>query len=241
MARRRGGLAIAAAGAALLTVAGSAALPRVAAAGAALLTVSARAGAIGPAEARPRNVAILLFPGVQIIDYTGPWEVFGHAVRGGVPAFRIYSVAERREPLSTSMGMIVVPDFAMANAPSPDVLVVPGGHVPLESEATLEWIRTSARRAEIVFSVCTGAFLLSRAGLLDGLEATTFAGAIDALRRDAPRTRVVSGRRWVDNGKIITAGGLSAGLDGALHVVERVAGREAAVRAATVMEYDWRN
>jgi len=211
------------------------------AAGVALLTLSTLARAIGPAEARPRNLAILLFPGVQIIDYTGPWEVFGHAMRGGTPAFRIYSVAERREPLSTSMGMTVVPDFAMADAPSPDVLVVPGGNVPLGSEATLQWIKTSSRRAEIVFSVCNGAFLLSRAGLLDGLEATTFAGAIDALRRDAPKTRVVSGRRWVDNGKIITAAGLSAGLDGALHVVERVAGREAAARAAAVMEYDWRN
>ena len=211
------------------------------AAAAALLGAAMNARAIGPAEARPRNLAILLFPGVQIIDYTGPWEVFGHAVRGGSPAFRIYSVAERREPLSTSMGMTVVPDFAMADAPSPDVLVVPGGNVPLGSETTLQWIRASARRAEIVFSVCNGAFLLSRAGLLDGLEATTFAGAIDALRREAPKTRVVSGRRWVDNGKIITAAGLSAGLDGALHVVERVAGREAAVRAATVMEYDWRN
>jgi len=216
-------------------------LARAAAAVAAFLAVAMHAGAIGPAEARPRNLAILLFPGVQIIDYTGPWEVFGHAVRGGSPAFRIYSVAERREPLSTSMGMTVVPDFAMATAPSPDVLVVPGGSVPLGSEATLEWIRASARRAEIVFSVCNGAFLLQRAGLLEGLEATTFAGAIDALRREAPNTRVVSGRRWVDNGKIITAAGLSAGLDGALHVVERVAGRESAERAARVMEYEWRN
>lgn len=192
--------------------------------------------------ARPRNLAIFVFEGVQIIDYTGPWEVFGHAAVGNEPAFNIYTVAPQAGPITTAMGMSVNPKFTFANAPKPDVLVLPGGNVEphMDDPRVQAWIRETAKNAEIVLSVCNGAFYLGRAGLLDGLEATTFAGLIDELQKAAPKARVVRDRRFVDNGKIITSAGLSSGIDGALHVIERLLGKGTAQVAATSLEYDWR-
>jgi len=210
---------------------------------AALAVLAAHPGrAIAPKEGGSKNVAVLLFPGVQIIDYTGPWEVLGHASVNGQPAFRIYSVAETTSPIETAMGMTVIPSFSFARAPRPDVLVIPGGNVDgsLEKEAVIRWIQESARTAQVVLSVCNGAFFLARAGLLDGLEATTFAGMIDDLQAAAPKTKVVRDRRFVDNGKIVTAAGLSSGIDGALHVIEKLYGKGTAQVAAVGMEYDWR-
>lgn len=197
---------------------------------------------VGPAPARERNVAVLIFPGVQIIDYTGPWEVLGHATVDGQRAFHIYSVAAKAGPITTSMGMSVNPTYTFADAPKADVLVVPGGGVDsqLENAALIDWIRQSAKSAEVVLSVCNGAFFLARAGLLDGLEATTFAGMIDDLQSAAPRAKVVRDKRFVDNGKIVTAAGLSSGIDGALHVIEKLYGKGAAQVAAVGLEYDWR-
>jgi putative intracellular protease/amidase len=213
-------------------------------AGIVLLAVLAASTArgLGPGEAAPKNVAILLFPGVQIIDYTGPWEVLGHAWVNGHRAFRIYSVAETPAPIRTSMGMSVNPEFTYSNAPSADVLVIPGGGVDpqLDNAATIAWLKASAKKAEVVLSVCNGAFFLAKAGLLDGLEATTFAGMIDDLRAAAPRTKVVRDKRFVDNGRVVTAAGLSSGIDGALHVIEKLYGKGAAQMAAVGMEYDWR-
>jgi len=200
--------------------------------------------AIGPKDGAggAKNVAILLFPGVQIIDYTGPWEVLGHARIDGKPAFKIYSVAETASPFDTAMGMTVTPSYTFAKAPKPDILVLPGGNVDpqLSNEGIIRWIRESAKTAEVVLSVCNGAFFLAQAGLLDGLEATTFAGMIDDLQRSAPKTKVVRDKRFVDNGKIITSAGLSSGIDGALHVIEKLYGKGTAQLAAVGMEYDWR-
>jgi putative intracellular protease/amidase len=209
-----------------------------------ILLAALPALAIGPKEGTrgAKNVAILLFPGVQIIDYTGPWEVLGHARVDGKPAFKIYSVAETASPFDTAMGMTVIPSYTFAKAPKPDVLVLPGGNVDpqLSNEGVIRWIRESAKTAEVVLSVCNGAFFLAEAGLLDGLEATTFAGMIDDLQRSAPKTKVVRDKRFVDNGKIITSAGLSSGIDGALHVIEKLYGRGTAQVAAVGMEYDWR-
>jgi len=188
-----------------------------------------------------RDVAILLFEGVQIIDYTGPYEVFGHAWTSDGPAFRMYTVAEKPGPITTNMGMSVNPRYTFADAPKPDILILPGGGVPphLENPAVMAWVKESAKDAEVVLSVCNGAFFLAKAGLLDGLEATTFAGLIDELRTAAPKARIVEDQRWVDNGKIVTTAGLSSGIDGSLHVIEKLLGRGYAQRAALGMEYNW--
>lgn len=198
-----------------------------------------------PAKPAPkaRNLAIFVFEGVQIIDYTAPWEVFGHVYLGDhQPAFEIYSVAQKAGPITTSMGMSVNPKYTFENAPKIDVLVLPGGNVDshMDDPQVKRWVQETTKNAEIVLSVCNGAFFLGRAGLLDGLEATTFAGLLDELQKAAPKARVVRDRRFVDNGKIITSAGLSSGIDGALHVIERLFGKGDAQVAATALEYDWR-
>lgn len=189
----------------------------------------------------PRNLAILLFEGVQIIDYTGPYEVFGQAVTPDGPAFQIYTVAEKLGPITTAMGMSVNPRYTFADAPKPDVLVLPGGNVNahFDNPAVMRWIKDSSKDAEVVLSVCNGAFFLAKAGLLDGLEATTFAGLIDELRETAPKTKVVTDRRFVDNGKIVTSAGLSSGIEGSLHVIEKLLGKGYAQRVALGLEYNW--
>lgn len=188
--------------------------------------------------ARPvRKVAILIFDGVELLDFAGPGEVFA----AGGDGFEVYTVAARAEPI-TSQGFVrVTPEHTFATAPRPDVLVVPGGHVTplLNDEAALAWIAGVARDAELVLSVCNGAFILARAGLLDGLEATTHSGSLDALARMAPETTVLRDRRWVDNGKVITAAGVSAGIDAALHAVEKLIGPNTATGVARYMEYRW--
>jgi putative intracellular protease/amidase len=182
------------------------------------------------------NVAILIFEGVQIIDYTGPYEVLGSWHRRNV-----YTVAEKPDAITTNMGMRVVPNYTFENQPKPDIMIIPGGGVRkhLDNANVIKWVQDNARQARYVMSVCNGAFFLAKAGLLDGLEATTTAGLLDELRKLAPKTKVVSDKRFVDNGKIITAAGLSSGIDGALHLVEKLDGKGWAQAVAYGIEYNW--
>ena len=190
-----------------------------------------------PAAAAPagRRVAILVFDGVEIIDFTGPYEVFGAA------GFDVYTVGETKAVVTTAMGMQVVPKHSFADAPQPSVVVVPGGGVQQarRNAATLRWITEAGKGADETMSVCNGAFILASAGLLDGLTATTTFHLIRRLASEFPKTTVVSDRRFVDNGKIITTAGLSSGIDGALHVVEKLSGRGEAQAAALQIEYNW--
>ena len=182
------------------------------------------------------KVAILIFTGVEIIDYTGPYEMFGAA------DFDVYTVGETKAPVTTAMGMTVVPKYSFADAPQPDVLVVPGGGVRAarDNQALLKWVRDVTARVQHTMSVCNGAFILASAGLLDGLTATTTAPLIDQLGKEYPRIKVVHDRRFVDNGKIITAAGLSSGIDGALHVIAAMKGNGTAQQTALSEEYEWR-
>ncbi len=220
---------------------------------AALLIVSL-AGAFAPlshAQAtvteKPKlNIAILIFEGVQIIDYTGPYEVLAGGGRRNV-----YTVAEKADPIKTSGGMRVIPSYTFENQPKPDIIIVPGGGnaVPgpkaygvgaqINNQAVIKWIQDNAREVKYVMSVCNGAFLLAKAGLLDGLTATTFHGMLEELKTAAPKTRVVYDQRFVDNGKIITTAGLSSGIDGALHLIERLDGKGWAQMTAIRLEYNW--
>lgn len=193
---------------------------------------AARAAALGGPRLR---AAILLFDGVQIIDYTAPYEVFGQA------GFDTYTVSPDGEPITTAMDMRVTPHHSIDSAPIPDILLIPGGQVDgmLADEEVLRWIRDSAAEADHVLSVCTGAFLLAEAGLLDGATATTFHNSLADLARRYPAVRVVRGVRFVDNGKVVTSAGLSAGLDAAIHLVEEIQGRPAAQALADHLEYVW--
>ncbi len=190
-------------------------------------------------EPTVRDVAVLVYPGVELLDFAGPAEVFSAARAGDGRRFRVFTVAESTEPIVSQGFLTVVPEVALADCPAPDLIVVPGGSVPLSRPAVVEWVRTAGARAEVALSVCNGALLFARAGLLDGLEATTHHGSIQSLMLAAPTTQVDPARRFVDNGRVVTTAGVSAGIDGALHVVARLLGEDVAHEAARYMEYRW--
>jgi putative intracellular protease/amidase len=198
-----------------------------------------------PGAARPRqgetkrNVAILIFDGAELLDVTGPADVFVSTAAGA--AFRVYTVAASPKPIRAG-GLTLTPEFTFADAPKPDIVVLPGGRYQeaINHDPTMGWVKKASAEAEITLSVCTGAFILARAGLLDGLEANTHWFRLGELRKAAPQTRVLEKRRYVDNGKIITSAGVSAGIDAALHVVARLVGEPAArFTAEKALEYAW--
>ncbi|HEY4300714.1 MAG TPA: DJ-1/PfpI family protein [Candidatus Didemnitutus sp.] len=190
-----------------------------------------------------RTVGILVFDDVEVLDFAGPFEVF--AVTDSLndqALFQTTTMAENAGTVRARNGLKVVPEHTLESVPRLDVLVVPGGFGTrplLRRPALLEWIRQSARRAEVVVSICTGSLVLGAAGLLEGLGATTHHRAFAELRAAAPTARVEEGRRFVDNGAVVTAAGISAGIDVSLHLVARLAGREVARRTADYMEYRW--
>jgi putative intracellular protease/amidase/YHS domain-containing protein len=190
------------------------------------------------------SVAFLISNGAVVIDFCGPWEVFQDAMIPGreeMP-FRLYTVAETKKPIRTSGGMQIVPDYTIQNAPPPKVIVIPAQSEP--SPAVLEWIRKSSKTTDVTMSVCTGAFVLAKTGLLNGKSATTYHGAFGRFAMQFPNVQLKRGARFVENGNLATAGGLSSGIDLALHVVERYYGRDVARKAAYNMEYQgegWMN
>src|SRR5918993_259834 len=197
----------------------------------------------------PKTVGILIFPDVEILDFCGPFEVFASA---SLPAaiddgpetrlFEVFTVAERPEVITCRGGLLVQPNHTLDNHPPLDVVVIPGGYGTRreqENPVVRDWIARQRQTGAMTTSVCTGAFLLGAAGLLDGLRATTHWTTIEGLRGSLPATNVLAGVRVVDEGEIITSAGVSAGIDMALHVVRRLHGEEVARRTARDMEYDW--
>src|SRR6185369_16984739 len=216
-------------------------------AGSTAISVGARAAGIsaGQTTAIPRSKSVLQAPAgkipvaflmdadVTMIDFAGPWEVFQDAFE--TQRFSLFTVASAIRQLQTTgnvdgdgadmkmSGMRFTPDYTYDTAPQPKVVVIPaqaGGR----SADKLAWIRAVAGNADVIMSVCTGAFVLANTGLLDGLSATTHHGAFDSFERQFPKVKLVRGRRFIDNGKFITAGGLTSGIDAAIHVVERYFG-----------------
>ena len=179
-----------------------------------------------------------------MIDFAGPWEVFQDVNIPGQTdhPFRLYTVSESTSPIHTSGGMKIVPDYSFENAPAPKVIVIPAQSAP--SQATLEWIRKSTKTTDVTMSVCTGAFVLAKTGLLSGKAATTYHGAFGRFEMEFPDIALKRGARFVETGNLATAGGLSSGIDLALRVVERYYGREVAQKTAYDLEYQgqgWMN
>ena len=188
-----------------------------------------------------RNVAVLLFDEFDLLDFSGPYEVFCCANRGTCPrAFNLYTVAE--EPNPDHGGLSLAVHYSLDDCPQPDILVIPGGYGTrklVSNARIIDWIKRNAAGAELVLSVCTGALLLGKAGLLDGLEGTTHHNALDLLRKVSPRISVRDDCRLVDNGRVITSAGISSGIDMALHVVARLLGIDHALEVARHLEYVW--
>lgn len=194
------------------------------------------------------TVGIYLFDEVEVLDFAGPFEVFSTASRaysllhpGDPKPFQVITVAADASFVTARGGLRIQPSHTIANHPPIDVLVIPGGVVSrqLELPDVIEWIACKAPSSALTASVCTGAFLLAKAGLLDGKTATTHWEDIPDLRAMFPKVLVVQNQRWVDAGQIVTSGGISAGIDMSLYLVARLTSHELAARTAHQMEFDW--
>jgi transcriptional regulator GlxA family with amidase domain len=181
-------------------------------------------------------VAFVISDGAVVIDFTGPWEVFQdvHDAQGH-GFFNLYTVAETTKPVTASAGLKIVPDYTFQTAPSAKVIVIPAQNG--ESAGMLEWIRKSSKTADVTMSVCTGAYVLAKTGLLSGKAATTHHSAYSEFAMQFPDIQLKRGARFVEDGNLASSGGLSSGIDLALRVVERYYGRERAEQTADMMEY----
>jgi transcriptional regulator GlxA family with amidase domain len=190
-----------------------------------------------------RNVAILVFPDIEVLDFAGPFEVFNVARELIQPEpFIVYTVGITDGLIAGRGGFTVQPHYTLDTCPPPDLLIIPGGagtRPLIKDERVIAWIQSEAARVEILMSVCTGSLLLAQAGLLANKTATTHHGAFDLLAKLSPTTTVVTDQRFIDHGALITSGGISAGIDMALHVVERLLGAEGRGVVETEMEYGW--
>lgn len=193
------------------------------------------------------TVGLLLFDEVEVLDFAGPFEVFSTAARvrsaDYQESFRVLTLGKGQPTVRARGGLVVEVHHRLEDHPMVDVLVVPGGDVTgeLRDARVVRWIARTASTARVTASVCTGAFLLAAAGLLDGRRATTHWEDLEDLRRSFPKVRVLPGTRWIDEGDVITSAGISAGLDMSLHLVRRLAGARLAVATARQMDYEWRD
>jgi transcriptional regulator GlxA family with amidase domain len=190
-----------------------------------------------PPERGSIPVAFPISQGAVIIDFCGPWEVFHSADIPGRygDAFQTYTVAETLEPITASGGMKIIPNYTFQTAPAPKVVVIPAQDPP--TQAMLSWVRSVTKAADVTMSVCTGAFLLAETGLLSGKSATTFHDAYPRFEARYPDIHLKRGARFVEDGNLASAGGLSSGIDLAIRVIERYFGRKAAERTAYTLEY----
>jgi putative intracellular protease/amidase len=184
-----------------------------------------------------RTIGVLLFPEFELLDVFGPLEMFGM-----LDEFEIRLVAEQERFVASTQGPRSVIDDLFADERAYDVLLIPGGRGTrreVENPRLLDWLKAKAAGAEYVASVCTGSALLARAGLLDGIAATSNKLAFDWVKSQGPSVRWQSRARWVEAGKFFTSSGVSAGMDMSLALIARICGEAQAQRAATWAEYEW--
>jgi transcriptional regulator GlxA family with amidase domain len=180
------------------------------------------------------TICFYLQDGVEALDFAGPLEAFA------IAGFRIFTVSKTKDPIKSQGVLTIVPEFSISDAPKANIIVVVGGNSwnAYNDPDVVAWIKSRAKEVDYFLSVCSGAFILGKAGLLDGLTVTTFHKRIEELRLACPKTSVLSNVRFVDNGRIITTAGVSAGIDGALHLIGRLKGETAAREVVEYMEYD---
>jgi len=194
---------------------------------------------------KTRTVGIIIFPDAEVLDYAGPFEAFNVAnTVSGQEHFRVIIIAEEKKVIDTRYQMKVVPDFSIDDHPELDLLLIPGGRGrvnEMENERLRQWIQRQFDKIELLLSVCTGAFIVGKAGLLRNLKATTHHRSYNEFEDTFPDTKLIREARFVENEKVITSGGISAGIDMVLHVIEKFHGRELTVAVAKRMEYNFQN
>jgi len=187
------------------------------------------------------NAGIFIFDQVEVLDFAGPFEVFSVTSElNGYSLLKVFTISENGNLITTVNGLKVQPEYSFDNHPPVDILVIPGGigtKKEMNNSKTLSWVKTNYKTAEIVFSVCTGARILGSLGLLDGIESITHHEAISELKEIAPDTRINQTKRFIDNGKIMSSGGISAGIDLSLHIIGKKFGDDVKKQTMKYMEY----
>lgn len=211
-------------------------------------------GSLKPPATGKINVAFVISEGADVMDIAGPWEVFGDSMltTKGKPwhpsdaddmvmLFNVYTVSDSLKPVNAN-GLTILPNYSFDNAPKPQIIVIPAQQG--RGAAQKAWLLANSAAADVTMSVCTGASVLAGYGMLDGQTATTHHSFQQSMQKEYPAVRFVSGMRFVDHGKIATAGGLTSGIDLALHVVARYYGPEIAQSTADLLEHHselWKN
>jgi transcriptional regulator GlxA family with amidase domain len=195
-------------------------------------------------EKQRYNVGILLFNEVEVLDFAGPFEVFSLAetLETHTKCFRVFTVAEQAAPISARNGLCVCPAYTFENVPAMDILIVPGGYgaevIEIENKVMLKWLQAIEGRVKTLASVCTGAFLLAEAGILKAHTVTTHWMDLEALQSRYPKLKVVGDVKYVDQGKLLTSAGISAGIELSLYIVAQYAGVAVAEKTARRMAYE---
>lgn len=188
------------------------------------------------------SVGIFLFNEVEVLDFAGPFEVFSVTEVNEEKTFTVYTVSENGEMITARNGLKVQPDYSIENLPPVDILIIPGGlgarEYEIKNEIVIKWIRQQMKEVKLMTSVCTGALLLAKAGLLEGLKATTHWASIEKFKNEFKNVEVIENVKFVDEGHIITSAGISAGINMAFHIVKNLLGMHVAEDTAKRMEYD---
>ncbi len=188
------------------------------------------------------KVGIFLFDEVEVLDFAGPFEVFSIASRDAQKLFQVVTIGETGQVISARNGLQVMPTAKFADETDVDILIVPGGYgaeeIEIKNKTAIDWIKKQQDKVEIMASVCTGAFLLAESGILDHKTATTHWMDIERLKNDYPKVTVIKNVKFIDEGKVITSGGISAGINMSFHIVKRFFGVEIAKQTARRMEYE---
>jgi transcriptional regulator GlxA family with amidase domain len=193
------------------------------------------------------NIAILVYPGVEMIDMNGPADVFLKANNLTAGKYHIYTVAESPEPLGSEASIVTItPAYTFKNCPEPDIIIIPGqilSENPYQSgsgsDELINWLKSISHKPGLtIMSVCVGAYILARTGLLAGKKATTHYAAIADLQIQYPEIHFVKNVRYVQDGNVVTTGGITSGIDGALHLIEKFDGPDIAQHVADIMVYN---
>ncbi|MEC2444551.1 DJ-1/PfpI family protein [Bacillus cereus] len=188
------------------------------------------------------SVGIFLFNEVEVLDFAGPFEVFSVTEVNEEKTFTVYTVSENGEMITARNGLKVQPDYSIENLPPVDILIIPGGlgarKYEIKNEIVIKWIRQQMKEVKLMTSVCTGALLLAKAGLLEGFKATTHLASLEKFKNEFQNVEVIENVKFVDEGHIITSAGISAGINMAFHIVTNLLGVHVAEDTAKRMEYD---
>ena len=188
------------------------------------------------------SIGIFLFDDVEVLDFAGPFEVFSVTEVDEEKPFTVYTVSQNGEMITARNGLKVQPDYSIEDLPPVDILLIPGGKGVRENEVKndiiINWVRQQMKEVKLMTSVCTGALLLAKAGLLEGVKATTHWASIQTFKKDFPNVEVIENVKFVDEGHIITSAGISAGINMSFHIVKNLLGVEVAEDTAKSMEYD---